>query len=155
MSKVIWLLSTKLNSFQSYVFTSLPVFKIVPRGPLWGEPQKCQTREQSNGLMSTVHIFFSSSSTSKQEEEKKRKSVNFAAAIVLSFSQTSGWFFSSSDILYLPTISQYLSLSILLFGREDILFSTLIAWSLNGDCQQLGTWFSLFTDLSFLQWTES
>lgn len=90
----------------------------------------------------------------------KKESVKSAAAIVLIFFiiiiiifSSSDirliFFLLSSDILYLPAISRYLSVSVLLFGREGILFSTLIAWSLNSDCQQLGTWFSLFTDLSY------
>lgn len=127
------------NSSQPCVFAPQPVPEIVPWGPVQGQPQKCLTREQSNNLMSAVHIFSSYSSTSKSE----KNSVNFASSTVLSSPQTSGWIVSNPEILYLSTISHYLSVSISLSGREGILFSTLMAWSLNSDCQQLGTCFSL------------
>lgn len=148
-----WPLKTRLNSMPClFTFPSLftfPIPRIVPKGPIRGQPQKCLTGVQSSSLMSTVHIFFTHSSTSKQQ-----KSVNFAPSTVLNSPQTSDWLLSNSDTLYLGTISPYLSVCILFFGWEGILFSTLIPWSLNSNCQQLGTQFSVFTVLSLLQWTK-
>lgn len=102
-------------------------------------------------FMSTVHIFFLSLLNLKAGKH----SLDIATStVLLRTPQTSGWIVSNPEILYLSTLSQYLSVSILLCGREGVLFSTLIIWSLNRDCQQLAARFSLFTVLFLLQWRE-
>lgn len=131
-SKIIWVLSTGVNSSQSCFFASA-----------WDCTSNLRSATKSlHGNNATILCQqFTSFRLTLQPQSKRKKSVNFATSTVLNSPQTSGWIVSNPEIPYLSTISHYLSVSISLFGQEGILFSTLTAWSLNGDCQQLGTCF--------------